>query len=231
VGPTLATTIKMSDKNQHGGVIGTVHDRFIFSRRTRVLADHLASVIPSDSHVLDVGCGDGTIDFLIRKRRLDVDIEGIDPLLRRTTHIPVRPFDGENIPCPDRSFDVVMFVDVLHHTADPKMLLREGTRVGKTVLIKDHFSEGFLADETLRLMDWVGNARHGVPLPYNYWSKSEWIAAFDELGLHSSTMKFKLNLYPIPLSWIFDRSLHFIALCERGNNPNASSFDGLSSQI
>jgi SAM-dependent methyltransferase len=214
-----AITTRMTNQKR-GGVIGAVHDRFIFSRRTRVLADHLASLIPSGSHVLDVGCGDGTIDCLIKERQPDVEIEGIDPLLRPQVHIPVRTFDGEHIPYPDRSFDVVMFVDVLHHTADPRILLREAARVGKALLIKDHFREGPLANETLRLMDWVGNARHGVALPYNYWPKSEWIAAFDELGLNTGTMKRKLNLYPIPLSWLFDRSLHFIAFCGEGSGPS-----------
>jgi len=229
VGPTLAITTKKPDQRspisiyeiQQKGVIGALHDRVISNRRTRVLADHLASLIPAGSHVLDVGCGDGGIDCLIKKRRPDVAIEGIDPLLRPIVLIPVRPFDGENIPFPDRSFDVVMFVDVLHHTSDPRVLLREAVRVGKTVLIKDHFCEGFLAGETLRLMDWVGNARHGVALPYNYWSKAAWTTAFEHLGLHTREIKFKLNLYPIPLAWFFDRSLHFIALCERGN-PTAS---------
>jgi len=204
---------------KRSGVVGTIHDQFIFSRRTRVLADHLANLIPPGSRVLDVGCGDGTIDCLIKEHQPDLEIEGIDPLLRPKTHIPVRTFDGEHIPYPDRSFDVVMFVDVLHHTTDPRILLHEAARVGKAVLIKDHFREGFLANEILRLMDWVGNARHGVALPYNYWPNAEWLAAFDELGLNIRTMKYKLNLYPIPLSWFFDRSLHFIALCGRGNSP------------
>ncbi len=209
----------MTDQKQEGGLIGAVHEKFIFSRRTRLLAEHLASMIAPGSRVLDVGCGDGTIDCLIKERQPEVEIKGIDPLLRPKVHIPVRSFDGENIPYADCSFDVVMFVDVLHHTTDPRILLREAARVGNAVLIKDHFREGYLANETLRLMDWIGNARHGVALPYNYWPKSEWIAAFDECGLTTRTMNCKLNLYPVPLSWFFDRRLHFIAFCRRGDRP------------
>src|ERR1700687_545519 len=97
---------RMTDADWRGGVIGAVHDRFIFSRRTRVLAEHLASLIPLGSRVLDVGCGDGTIDFLIKEQQAKVEIEGIDPLLRPQVRIPVRTFDGEHIPYPDRSFDV-----------------------------------------------------------------------------------------------------------------------------
>ena len=55
-----------------------------------------------------------------------------------------------------------MFVDVLHHTDDPMVLLREAGRVASGfVLIKDHTQNGILAGRRLRFMDWVGNARHG----------------------------------------------------------------------
>src|SRR5260370_19782983 len=197
-----------------GSVVGTLHDRFVFGRRTRVLADHMASLVPPGSRVLDVGCGDGMVDRLILAGRPDISIEGIDPLVRADAFIPVRGFDGATIPYPDSSFDVAMLVDVLHHTTDPRVLLREASRVGRSILIKDHLREGFLANTTLRVMDWVGNAHHGVALPYNDWPESTWVAAFNALGLLVSDKKTKLKLYPIPFSWLFDRRLHFIARCE-----------------
>ena len=52
-------------------------------------------------------------------------ITGIDVLVRDHTHIPVVKFDGTSIPFPDRSFDTLVFVDVLHHTNDPVLLLRD----------------------------------------------------------------------------------------------------------
>lgn len=193
-------------------VVGSLHTNLVFGRRTRVLAHHLGQLIPSGSRVLDVGCGDGLIDRMIMDQN-DVSIEGIDTLVRPSTHIPVRAFDGSAIPYADRSVDVVMFVDVLHHTTDPKVLLAEAARVGRSVLIKDHLREGRLANETLRLMDWVGNAHHHVVLPYNYLSRTEWSEAFRKVGLWAEKMNTNLGLYPAPFSWIFGRSLHFIAFC------------------
>jgi hypothetical protein len=64
-------------------------------------------------------------------------------------------------------------------------------------------------------MDWVGNARHGVALPYNYWSRAEWTRAFDAAALEPTTMVSRLGLYPAPASWLFDRSLHFVAALRR----------------
>src|SRR5436853_900966 len=135
----------------------------------------------------------------------------------------IKHFDGITIPYPDMSFDTVMFVDVLHHTVDPSALLREAQRVANTVLIKDHFREGILANLTLRLMDWVGNARHGVALPYIYWSRSEWSAAFEAAHLEVSDIKTSLGLYPRPASWMFERSLHFVARLGQAEVPRPVS--------
>jgi SAM-dependent methyltransferase len=196
------------------GIVRTFHEKVVFGRRVRALAEHLAGFIPRGARVLDVGCGDGTIDHLIAQRRADMSIEGIDVLVRPQTRIPVRPFDGATIPYPDASFDVVMFVDVLHHTADPLVLLREAARVGKMILIKDHFRQGFLAGPTLRFMDWLGNAHFGVALPYNYWTRTQWTEALDALGLKATEIKVTLGLYPPPASWLFDRGLQFVARVE-----------------
>jgi len=170
-------------------------------------------LIPQSAQVLDVGCGDGLLASLIMQKRVDVKIRGIDVLVRSQPHIPIHRFDGQVIPYSDASFDAVMFVDVLHHTEDPMILLREAMRVTrKAILIKDHTCNGLFASSTLRFMDQVSNARHGVALPYNYWSQQKWFAALEMLGLTMSIWKKDLGLYPWLVNWIFGRSLHFIAL-------------------
>ncbi len=151
------------------GLLAGLHGALVFNRRTRVLSECLAEMLPAHARVLDVGCGDGLIDHLITQRRPDVSIMGIDLIVRPETHVTVQTFDGTHIPFPDGAFDVVMFVDVLHHTDEPETLLREARRVARHgVVHKDHTRDGVLAGATLRFMDWVGNAPHGIPLPYNY---------------------------------------------------------------
>lgn len=192
--------------------IDRIHGDYVFNRRVRVLSGHLAEAIPKDASVLDVGCGDGAMAMAIASGRPDLKIEGIDVLVREKTHIPVAGFDGSRIPREDNSVDVALFVDVLHHTEDPMVLLREAKRVAqKAIVIKDHTRNGFLAGATLRFMDWVGNARHGVALPYNYWPENRWREAFEELGFEVEMWRSKLGLYPPPAGWAFDRSLHFVA--------------------
>jgi SAM-dependent methyltransferase len=192
-------------------VIGRIHGSYVHSRRVRVLCDHLACFIPEQASVLDVGTGDGLLASLLLERRPDLTIEGVDVLPRPTSHIPVRFFDGRCLPCASKSFDVVLFVDVLHHTKDPMVLLREAVRVARRALvIKDHCRQGFAAGLTLRIMDIVGNARHGVSLPYNYWSRAQWKTAAESLQVRTEKMLTELKLYPSFADWIFGRSLHFL---------------------
>lgn len=193
-------------------LLSLLHGGYVFTRRTRVLSTRLSELLPHGSRVLDVGCGDGTIARQIMERRPDVEIEGIDVLVRPDTAIPVKLFDGGVIPHEDDSFDAVMFVDVLHHADDPRLLLREAARVARrAVVVKDHTREGLFAEELLRFMDWVGNARHGVALPYNYWTLGEWRRTVAELGYRVDEWSDSLRLYPRPATWVFDGSLHFVA--------------------
>ena len=193
--------------------LGTLHQNLVFKRRTEVLARGLAETIPPGATtVLDVGCGDGTIDALIQRHRPELAITGVDVLVRPGAHIPVQAFNGTELPFPDNAFDVVMFVDVLHNTDDPATLLREAWRVARTaVVLKDHTRESRRADLTLRFMDWVGNAHHGVRLPYNYWPSLRWRDAFARIGLSAETWRTDLGLYPFPASLLFERNLHFMA--------------------
>jgi len=82
------------------------------------------------------------------------------------------------------------------------------------VVLKDHLGDAWLARPTLRFMDWVGNRRHGVSVPDGYWRRGEWQEAFDRSGLEVTTLR-TVSLFAPPLTWIFDRGLHFAAALRR----------------
>ena len=196
--------------------IDTYHSTHVLSRRVRVLARHLADLAPQGTDILDVGCGDGQVAKLLLDQRPDLKISGVDVLARENTAIPIDLFDGRRLPCADATKDAVMFIDVLHHTPDPLVLLREAARVsGRWVIIKDHTCTGLGAGPTLRFMDWVGNAHYGVALPYNYWREPQWAQAFAELKLQPMRSVTSLGLYPWWAEWLFGRRLHFMAVLEK----------------
>ena len=196
-----------------------VHSGYVQGRRVQRLCELLSRYLPAHATVLDVGAGGGWLGHLLGQKRPDVKIQGLDVLAREVTYMPVALFDGKTLPAPDNAYDVVLFVDVLHHTDDPLALLREARRVMRSaIVIKDHLAEGFLARPTLSFMDRVGNRRYGVSLPHNYWSEEQWSGAFQALGLAVAEQEDRLGLYPWPASLVFDRQLHFVARVERRKN-------------
>jgi SAM-dependent methyltransferase len=193
-------------------LVGRLHANLVFGRRVRVLARHIAPLLPRGATVLDVGCGDGLLGRTIRDERPDLALTGIDVLVRPRTHIPVQEFDGLTLPLADRAVDVILLVDVLHHADNPMRLLAEAARVARhAIVIKDHMQGGWFDRQVLRIMDWTGNAAHGVNLPYNYWSAKEWTLALQRIGAAIDTWNTDLGLYPWPASLVFDRTLHFVA--------------------
>jgi len=200
-------------------LIKGAHWRAVSGRRVQVLARLLASRIPPNAEVLDIGCGDGAIANTIKSHNPGLSIKGIEFAPRPTCLIECLPFDGAAIPHPSASFDVCMFVDVLHHAPDAQgiaRLLSEACRVSRRfVLIKDHLSENRFDFRTLQVMDWVGNRPHGVVLPYNYQSRAQWDRYFSSADLAVREWHDQIALYPFPFSALFGRRLHYIALLEK----------------
>ena len=203
------------------------HRAFVSQRRTRVLAELLAAKIPQGASVLDVGCGDGSIASRMKGLRPDISIQGVEFLVRPACKIKCRSFDGLTLPYPDGSFDACLFVDVLHHTEDPAILLREAVRVTRRfVLLKDHADENFLDDITLRFMDWVGNRPHGVVLTYNYQSRKQWAEYFSRFELQEESWNSDIPLYPWPFGFVVGRGLHFVALLRKASSGAAHGAAG-----
>lgn len=201
-------------------LVGKVHAKLVFDRRISVLAQILAQYLRPSQTVLDIGCGDGSIGALLQQQIAGLDVAGVETHLRPESKTACQPYDGSSLPFPDASFDVCLFVDVLHHTSDVSGLLKEASRVSRQyVLIKDHLDENILDHATLKLMDWVGNRPHGVRLTYNYQSREAWQQHFAEAGLKKVSWTEEVPLYPAPVSWVAGRHLHFVALLQKNGKP------------
>ena len=188
---------------------------FIFEKRLKSLTEHLLKFLPPDTSLqgLDVGCGSGELAVSVQRRRPNITIEGVDVLLREgQLPIKIAKFNGKTLPFPDKSFDFVMIVDVIHHTQNQLMLLKECQRVARQfILIKDHICGSSWDRLRLKVMDWVGNRVYNVALPYSYLSRQGWLLLYRDLGIEGSIIPIQLNCYPWPFSYVFDSTLHFIS--------------------
>jgi len=201
----------VAEASEHG-VWAKLHTGYVQGRRAGVLARRLAEAIPRNCRVLDLGCGDGQISGLIQSQRPDLDIHGIDIIVRDRTYVPVTKFDGSHVQEPDASHDVVMLVDVLHHCDSPEAMIKEARRVAKkTLVIKDVMNDQLLSDFTLRIMDIAANRRYRVPCPFNFWPYKKWMSTFEGLGVRVTDWQSSLGLYPWPANLFFERQMHFIA--------------------
>jgi len=189
-----------------------VHRALTLDRRIRVLAEQLARLLPDHATVLDVGTGSGEIAREVARRRRGLTIDGIDTHVRPDPAIPVRQFDGFSIPAAAHSYDFVTIVDVLHHATDPMALLREAMRVARqAVILKDHNCDSRFARRVMTFTDWFGNRQHGVQLEFNFWSASQWRAAWQELGTAPSPYLTDFGLYPRLTRIVFAKDMDFIA--------------------
>lgn len=205
-------------------LLNEVHAVAVMKRRVRVLSKALSDMFDGPGTVLDVGCGDGTVAVAVNANKSDLKFSGVDVFLRPQVAIPAIVYDGKTIPYDDGAFDYAMIVDVLHHTDEPAAVLSECLRVTKKgVVIKDHLAHGIAARPTLRFMDWVGNRGHDVRLPYNYLSKEEWGNVFRKSGCKVTECRGQLDLYPAPFTYLFDRSLHFVARVEKGGHESQTA--------
>jgi hypothetical protein len=126
-------------------------------------------------------------------------------------------FDGQNLDFPKKAFDVVMFSDVLHHVPPALRtdLLASAGRAGRFVVVKDHFEYGWWSRQSLRAMDWVGNAGYGVSIPERYFDQALWAQQCEDAGLQIDQLNVGLRLYEhLPLlQRVLSPKWQFMAVC------------------
>ncbi len=177
-------------------------------RVTASLARHLGRA----ASLLDVGCGDGVNLTRLAAECGATKVAGVDVLVRPNAVIDVVPYDGLHLPFPDRSFEAVSIIDVLHHCTDARQVLREVLRVAdRVVVIKDHFAFGPVTDKMLYLMDIAGNAKDGIPSPGTYFHPRQWVEMITEAGGRVDTIDWPLKTHDLPWRLVGWPELQFTA--------------------
>jgi len=206
----------MNQNSWHLEAIKRLHESLLTTGRIANLADRISNVFPDANSLLDVGCGNGRLARELLERRGNLKVQGIDVKSTTDVAIPYLLFDGQHIPFGDATWDVAMAIDVLHHCSDPTLVLRELCRVSRRyVIVKDHIAENRFDFQVLKFMDWVGNRGYGTTLPYTYYTSHEWNEVFISCDLTLIESSDKLDIYPRPFRWLFDRNLHFLSVLHK----------------
>ena len=188
----------------------------VYASRLKELVRQIVPHLKPGDRVLDVGCGYGTLGRAIMDaggRPADVDVRGLERVKRGGEAIPVDEYDGKVIPHPDRSFDVVIVADVLHHEEDPHRLIAECKRISRRLLIiKDHKVEGPLAQQRISLIDWAANAPYGVPCLYRYNTQAGWDEWKQRHGFGVEAEHRRMRLYPFPYNLFFTPALQYMGV-------------------
>ena len=129
---------------------------------------------------LSVGCGDGSMESMINK-----GIVGVEILKYQNPKIPIKIYDGRRLPFEKNSFDTVLIAYVFHHTKNEEQivgLLKESIRIAKekVVILEQVYKNQFQLD-LLRFFDWITNKPFGVQTSFNFFTVSRWERVFRDL--------------------------------------------------
>lgn len=97
--------------------------------------------IPENSHVLDLGCGDGELLAWLKEHKnvsgygLEIDPEKINTCIEKGVNVIEQDLDKGLSNFANNSFDVVVMTQALQAVHYPDKILQEMLRVGRTCII------------------------------------------------------------------------------------------------
>ena len=101
----------------------------------------IADLLPNNTRVLDVGCGDGSLMNLLVKeknievRGLELEKQNVQECIYKGLPVIQGNAETELYQFPDKSFDYVVLSQTLQAFYNPDKVLKELLRIGKSVIV------------------------------------------------------------------------------------------------
>ena len=101
----------------------------------------IASLLPNNIKVLDVGCGDGSLmDLLIKEKNikacgLEINKENVKKCISKGLSVIEGNAETELHQFPDQSFDFVVLSQTLQAFYSPENVLKDLLKIGKSVIV------------------------------------------------------------------------------------------------
>src|SRR3989344_4133938 len=101
----------------------------------------ILGLVPENSKVLDVGCGDGVLGEMLRKQKGSIVfgsyLHKVAVLEAKRKGITAQVHDANlRLPFKSKGFDYVICNEVLEFLTEPEKAISEALRVGKTVILE-----------------------------------------------------------------------------------------------
>ncbi len=101
---------------------------------------HIVDVIPENSRVLDLGCGDGSLLAILKQKKImglgiEKDEAEIYKCIEKGVVVHHGDLDGGLDHHLDKSFDYVILNQSIQETRNPGNVIKESLRIGKKVIV------------------------------------------------------------------------------------------------
>ena len=150
----------------------------------RRLYRNVVGMVREKAHVIDVGCGDGSLLNVLRAEKgakgdgVEIDVEKYEEALADGHDMFYDDVDDRGIECvPDRHYDVAIVSDTLQEVKNPRGLLNEALRIADEAIVT---FPNFAAYRIRLTLAFAGRLPVSKQLPF------EW---YDTPNIHCVTLK------------------------------------------